>query len=109
LFPQGTSTTADKVVHFHAPLLQSAVSAGTHVQPIAVFYHHENGGRHAAADFVGDMSFTQSLWRIVCAPDLRVTVTYLPAMDAAGQDRRTLASVAQQAVNEALARHLLFS
>ena len=106
LFPQGTSAHPEQGVHFHAPMLQSAISAGAQVQPIAVFYHDPSGGCHAAAAFVDDMSFMQSLWKIVRTPDLQVTVTYLPTIDAAGQDRREVAALAQRAVNEALTRHL---
>jgi 1-acyl-sn-glycerol-3-phosphate acyltransferase len=106
LFPQGTSTTPEQPVHFHAPLLQSAIAANSQVQPVAIFYHDGQGVRHDAAAFVGDTTFMQSLWRIVCTTDIRVTVTYLPQMDATGQDRRSLAMQAQDAVNMTLARHI---
>lgn len=105
LFPQGTSTTPEQTVHFHAPLLQSAIAANALVQPVAIFYHDGQGVQHDAAAFVGDTTFMQSLWKIVCTPGLRVTVSYLPPMDATGQDRRVLAARAQQAVNERLAQH----
>lgn len=105
LFPQGTSTTPEQAVHFHAPLLQSAIAANAMVQPVAIFYHDEQGARHDAAAFVGDTTFVQSLWKIVCTPTLRVSVSYLPPMDATGQDRRALAASAQQAVNVRLAQH----
>ena len=106
LFPQGTSTTPEQSVHFHAPLLQSAIAASAQIQPVAIFYHDRQGVRHDATAFVGDTTFMQSLWKIVCTPDIRVTVTYLPSIDASGQDRRALAVQAQQAVNAALARHI---
>lgn len=106
LFAQGTSTTAEQAVQFHAPLLQCAVAAGAQVQPIAIFYHDKQGARHDAAAFVEDTTLMQSLWRIICTPGIQVTVTYLPPIDANGQDRRTLAQMTQHAVNAALARHL---
>ena len=109
LFPQGTSTTPEQPVHFHAPLLQSAIEANSQVQPVAIFYHDRQGIRHDAAAFVGDTTFMQSLWRIVCTPDISVTVTYLPPMDTSGQDRRSLAMQAQDAVNLTLARHIQVS
>ena len=105
VFAQGTSSTPDHPVRFHAPLLQSAVAAGAQVQPVVIFYHDRQGVPHDAAAFVGDITFMQSLWKIVCAPGIRVVVTYLPPMNALGQDRRALADMAQQAVNAKLAEH----
>lgn len=107
VFAQGTSSTPEKAVQFHAPLLQSAVAANAQIQPVAVFYHDSNGARHDAAAFVDDTTFMQSLWRIACAPGLQVTVTYLPPVNTAGQDRRALAEMAQGAVNAKLAQHCL--
>ena len=106
LFPQGTSTRSGQPVQFHAPMLQSAIATGARVQPIALYYHDQNGCSHESAAYVDDMSFVQSLWKIACTPDLQVTVSYLPSVDTAGLDRRAVAAVAQQVVNEALARQL---
>lgn len=105
VFAQGTSSTPEQPVRFHAPLLQSAVTAGVQVQPVAIFYHDRHGLPHEAAAFVGDITFMQSLWKIVCSPGIQVVVTYLPAMDVLGQDRRALAEMAQRAVNACLAQH----
>jgi len=106
LFAQGTSATPEQPVQFHAPLLQCAVAAGALVQPIAIFYHDKHGIWHDAAAFVEDTTLMQSLWKILCTPGIQVTVTYLPPLDASGQDRRTLAQMTQHAVNATLARHL---
>lgn len=105
VFAQGTSATPEQPVHFHAPLLQSAVAAGAQVQPIAIFYHDRQGVPHDAAAFVGDTTFMQSLWKIVCTPSIQVTVTYLPPVDALGQDRRALAAMAQHSVNVRLTQY----
>ena len=102
LFAQGTSTLPDQPLLFHASLLQSAVMAEALVQPVCIFYHDEQGQPHQAVAFVGDTSFIQSLWRIVCTPCIQVTVSYLAPVTAAGQNRRTLAAITQCAVNTAL-------
>lgn len=104
VFAQGTSATPEQPVHFHAPLLQSAVAVGAQVQPIAIFYHDRHGVPHEAAAFVGDITFMQSLWKIVSTPGIRVSVSYLPPMPAIGQNRRALAAMAQHAVNARLAQ-----
>lgn len=105
VFAQGTSATPEQAVRFHAPLLQSAVAAGAQVQPVAIFYHDKQGVSDDAAAFVGDITFMQSLWKIVRTPSIQVTVTYLPPIDGFDQDRRALAAMAQQAVNARLALH----
>lgn len=104
VFAQGTSTDGSQPVQFRAPLLQSAIDAQAWVHPVAVYYHDRQGQRLASADFVGDTSFLQSLWRIVCAPRIDVALTFLPAMDGVGKSRREIAAQAQQAVNDTLQR-----
>lgn len=102
VFAQGTSTPATQPVHFHASLLQSAIDAQAAVHPVVVYYHDALGRPLDTADFVGDTSFGQSLWRIVCAPYIQVTVQCLPAIDVAGHNRRSLAAQAQQSVRSTL-------
>jgi len=103
VFAQGTSATPEQAVYFHAPLLQSAVAAGAQVQPVAILYHDRQGAPADAAAFVGDITFMQSLWKIVRTPSIQLTLTYLSPIDGFGQDRRALAAMAQQAVNSRLA------
>ncbi len=109
LFPQGTSTLPEQALHFHAPLLQCAVMADALIQPICIFYHDRQGNAHGAVAFVGDTSFMQSLWQIICTPGIEVTVAYLPPITAASQGRRALAFMAQQAVNAALVERVQVS
>lgn len=104
VFAQGTSTDGRQPVQFHASLLQSAIDAEARAHPVVVYYHDRQGRRLDTAAFVGDTSFLQSLWQIVCTPDLHVTTVCLPAIVCAGQDRRAVAGQAQQAVNARLAQ-----
>ncbi len=103
LFAQGTSTDGTQPVHFHAALFQSAIDAQALLYPVAVYYHDRQGERLEALAFIGDTGFFQSLWQIVHVPCTHLTTVYLPALTCAGQDRRSLALQAQQAVNATLA------
>lgn len=102
VFAQGTSAPATHPVLFHASLLQSAIDAQASIHPLVVYYHDAQGRPQAAADFVGDTSFAQSLWRVLCTPCLEVTLQCLPAIPVWGQNRRSLAAQAQQSVHVTL-------
>jgi 1-acyl-sn-glycerol-3-phosphate acyltransferase len=102
LFPEGTSTDGTRHVHFHSSLLQGAIDAGAAIHTMAIRYHDANGNRLDDAAFIGDMTFLQSLQKILCSPALHVTLAGLPALNSSGTNRRLLAQAAQVAVNAAL-------
>ena len=103
LFPEGTSTDSELPGHFHSSLLQAAIDIDATVCPVAIRYHDEAGNFSSDAAFVGDMSFVQSLWKILCSPSLHVTLLYLPQLSCAGNNRRLLAARAQESIHTALA------
>ena len=57
LFPEGTSTGGDAVLPFHAPLLESAIRAGTAITPAAIDYEMEHGDPRTDVCYWGDMTF----------------------------------------------------
>jgi 1-acyl-sn-glycerol-3-phosphate acyltransferase len=103
LFPEGTSTDGELPGHFHSSLLQVAIDINAAVCPVAIRYHDGAGKANGDAAFVGDMSFIQSLWKILCSPSLHVTLLYLPLLPCTGKNRRLLASEAQGSIHMALA------
>jgi 1-acyl-sn-glycerol-3-phosphate acyltransferase len=103
LFPEGTSTDGELPGHFHSSLLQVAIDLNAAVCPVAIRYHDGAGKASKDAAFVGDMSFVQSLWKILCSPSLHVSLFYLPPLPCAGKNRRLLASEAQGSIHTALA------
>lgn len=102
LFPEGNSTTGNRPVHFHSSLLQGALGANVPILPIAVQYHDAQGRTTDTAAFVGDMSFVQSMWKILRCPRLHVTLIRMPAIECTGHNRRELAREAQASINSAL-------
>ena len=102
LFPEGTSTIGDIPAHFHSSLFQSAIDLKETICPVAIRYHDGAGVANSDAAFIGDMTFTQSLWKIMCSPSLHVTLLYLPPLSSEGKNRRLLASAARESIHSGL-------
>ncbi|MEO7497839.1 MAG: lysophospholipid acyltransferase family protein [Massilia sp.] len=102
-FPEGTTASQGAMLAFHANLFEAAIDAGVPVQPYAISYLDAAGMPHPAVDFVGDMSFMQSIAAVLSARGLRARLSCLAPLDAAGAHRRELARAAHDAVAAALA------
>ena len=102
IFPEGTTTDGTQLGHFHSSLLQGPVDIGSTICPVAIRYHDGTGKANGDAVFVGDMTFIESLWKILCSPSLHVTLVYLPAITCTGKNRRMLASEAREAIHATL-------
>jgi 1-acyl-sn-glycerol-3-phosphate acyltransferase len=103
-FPEGTTSQQGTVLPFHANLFEAAVDAKVPVQPYAIAYLDAQGGHHTAVDYIGETTFVQSLMTILVGDAVRVRLSCLEPIDAAGAHRRELAQVAHDAVAAALAR-----
>jgi 1-acyl-sn-glycerol-3-phosphate acyltransferase len=104
LFPEGTSTDNELPGHFHSSLMQAAIDINAAICPVAIRYHDGAGKANGDAAFVGDMSFIQSLWKIMCSPSLHATLCYLPPLLGEGKNRRLLAAEAQGSIHMELAK-----
>ena len=102
-FPEGTTGAQGALLAFHANLFEAAIDAGVMVQPYALQYLGPDGALHPSVDFVGDMSFADSMLAILSGDAVRARLRCLPAFDARGAHRRELAASAAQAVAQALA------
>jgi 1-acyl-sn-glycerol-3-phosphate acyltransferase len=90
------------VLPFHANLFEAAIDAKVPVQPCALRYVDADGNLHPAADFVGDMSFAQSMIVILKAKKITAQLILLPALETDGAHRRDLAIAARRAIADAL-------
>ncbi len=99
LFPEGTTTEGKQVGHFHSALIQPATDAGTLLFPIALRYQDESWKQSCAANFTGDMTLFQSIWR---SPRFDALLVFTPALATAGENRRMLARTAQKAILQGL-------
>ena len=102
VFPEGTTSTGHVLLHFHANLLQAAISSQAPVQPIALRYSDAHHPISEAVAFVGDTTILQSLWWVVMADGLRVHVKLLEPVASAGLDRRALSDQLHGCIEAAL-------
>nr|WP_229218901.1 lysophospholipid acyltransferase family protein [Rugamonas brunnea] len=101
-FPEGTTAAQGTLLPFHANLFEAAIDARVEVQPFALSYVDGEGGTHPSVDFVGEMSFVESMIVILKGTRVHARVHALPALASGGAHRRELAEAAQQAVAKAL-------
>ncbi|MCE3263098.1 MAG: acyl-phosphate glycerol 3-phosphate acyltransferase [Pseudoduganella sp.] len=101
-FPEGTTAAQGTILPFHANLFEAAVDGKVQVQPFALSYVDAAGQPHPSVDFIGDMTFVQSVVNILDGKPVRARLAVLPAMEGAGAHRRELAQAAHDAIAGAL-------
>lgn len=101
-FPEGTTASQGEILPFHANLFEAAIDAGVPIQPYALRYLDAQGGLHPNVDFVGDMSFAESMLAILRGDEIVAQLIVLPLLDSHGAHRRELAQAAHDAISVAL-------
>ena len=99
VFPEGTTGDGQALLPFHANLLQAAIAAQAPVQPVALRYvDGATGANSQAMSYVDDETLVGSLWRTLCATQVRADVVFGAAQTADGRDRRTWARDLRDAI-----------
>ncbi|MFC7518181.1 lysophospholipid acyltransferase family protein [Herbaspirillum sp. GCM10030257] len=102
-FPEGTTSAQGEVLPFHANLFEAAIEAEVPVQPYAVRYTDSAGRLHPAADFIGEMTFVQSMVTVLKSGGMTARLTMLPPIETPpGSHRRDIAELAHRSVAGAL-------
>ena len=101
-FPEGTTAAQGTLLSFHPNLFEAAIEAQVPVQPYALRYVDEKGALHGAADFIGDMTFVESMLSIMRSGPMIAQLMPLPQIDSTGAHRRELALAARSAIAEEL-------
>ncbi len=98
MFPEGTSTDGLSLKAFRSPLLQSAIDTEAVIQPAYLRYANMNGTPSRLAAYCDDISFGESLVKILGSRGLCIEIHYLDAVMAqCADDRRMLMrSIEQQ-------------
>ncbi|MFA6311137.1 MAG: lysophospholipid acyltransferase family protein [Sterolibacterium sp.] len=104
LFPEGTTGEGRALMPFRAALLQSAIDAGSPVQPLAIRYLNGRGDRAEAANYCGETSFWQSLCSIAAAPALVASISILEPLATLSASRKDLAEKTHAAIRKSLER-----
>jgi 1-acyl-sn-glycerol-3-phosphate acyltransferase len=106
VFPEATTSPGVPLLPFHANLLQAPIAEGAEILPIAIRYLDEDGAPALQAAYIGDTTFLQSLWSVLGARGLVVSVTVLAAVPAGGRNRHELARELRDCVTAGLGEGL---
>jgi len=102
VFPEGTTGDGATLLPFHANLLQSAIATGTPLQCVALRYSEPAQRFSTAAQFLGETTLLQSVWRMLSARALSVHVELLPPQGVRHADRRALAAHLREQIHARL-------
>lgn len=97
-FPEGTTAPQGTVLPFHANLFEAAIEAEVPVQPYAIRYVDADGSLHSSADFIGEMTFVESVIAIMKSGGMTAELVRLPPIATEGAHRRELAKRAHEAI-----------
>ena len=98
VFPEGTTTDGRSLLHFHAALLQPALTAGHPVLPVAISYWELDGQRSLAPRYDGDISLGQCTRAILGRKRLIARLVTTPLRGVSGEDRKQVAAQAREAI-----------
>jgi 1-acyl-sn-glycerol-3-phosphate acyltransferase len=101
VFPEGATTDGTMLWHFHASLLQAAVTVEAMLYPVAIRYRDASGEISKAAPYAG-ISLLQSLKRVLQEQRIDVELIFSAPIESAGKNRRELARGVESAIASAL-------
>lgn len=101
-FPEGTTAPQGTILPFHANLFEAAIEAQVPIQPFAIRYVDAHGKLHHAVDFIGEMTFAESMNLILRGGKITAELTQLPLISSDNAHRREVAQAARLAVAQSL-------
>ena len=78
LFPEGTTTTGDRLLKFHTALFEPAVVNGATIAAGAIRYRSSDGDAANAALFAGETSFAESVTLIIAQKSMIAELVFAP-------------------------------
>lgn len=99
IYPEGTSTDGSEILPFKSAPFELAASGGFKIQPILTVYRVPAGADTPC--WYGDMELIPHLWSLVGIPVIDADVYLLPEISADGRDRKMLAELTHQVIQEA--------
>ncbi|OWY37894.1 1-acyl-sn-glycerol-3-phosphate acyltransferase [Xenophilus sp. AP218F] len=105
VFPEATTSDGSGLLPFKASLFEAALLSGGTVQPVSLRYQRPDGALLQEAAYVGDLSFIQSIGRMLTVPACAVELSYgqpLKAGEPGLDNRFLLAEQARQQVAQGL-------
>lgn len=101
VFPEGTSSSGERVLPFHPSLFEVASKAGLAVRCASISYSTPPGAPSARESVCwwGDMSFLPHFYRLLGLRNFRAIVDFAPEA-VVGRERKELARAAERAVGD---------
>ena len=100
--PEGTTGEGDRLLPFHANLIQPAIDARVPIVVAGLRYLDAHGRRTTAASYVGDLTLFQSMVRIIRARPITAELHLIAAIDAASATRHEVGQRARALIAETL-------
>ncbi len=100
--PEGTTSEGDRLLPFHANLIQPAIEARATIVVAGLRYLDAHGGRTVAPAYVGDINLYQSIVRIIRAGPITAELHLIDAIDGATTTRHDVSNRARVLIAEAL-------
>lgn len=97
IFPEGTSTSGDRVLSFKTNLFESAAQTQVQTFPMAIRYRNEHQEYSDATAFIGEMTLIDSIAKMLRAKAITVELIFAPS-PAIDLDRKDLAQYCETQV-----------
>lgn len=94
-FPEGTTTSGDEVLGFHASLFQPALLTKSLIHPVAIQYR---GVAKEQAPFIGDDAFVPHLIKMLSLEKIEVSLSFLPVINSSGKSRHAVSNEAREMI-----------
>ncbi|MFZ4480688.1 MAG: lysophospholipid acyltransferase family protein [Rhodoferax sp.] len=102
-FPEGTSSDGVDLAAFHSNVFECAIKAQTPVRPVTLRYvEGQTGLPCEAALFIGEMTLTSSLRRVMATSTIKTLVHIGDCIHVAGQTRKSLSVQAHRHIRSQL-------
>ena len=103
VFPEGTTTTGDRLLPFKSGIFESSVRTGVPVLPLAIRYENAPGAPTRAISYTGWESFGTSFWRTLGERRIIARIILCPPLYPEELSRKDLAAHARDLMSAALA------
>ena len=106
LYPEGTSTSGERILPFKKSLLTAAAGTGVPIKPMVVNYTFVDGepmsDKHRdTVCWYGDQSFISAMWRLFSAKSIVAEFEFLDEIHVHSEEERRHVAGAAQALIEA--------
>ncbi|MFZ2725091.1 MAG: lysophospholipid acyltransferase family protein [Methylococcaceae bacterium] len=98
-FPEGTTTSGETVLNFHASLFQPALLTQSLVQPVVIQY---TGLAKQTAPFIGDDEFASHLLKMLKLKTIDVQLSFLSPIETVGKTRQAVCHQSHALITEQL-------